>query len=155
MSLETEIARIKDEEARLRFDSFDHEIAYRLGIALREEAMVRDASITIDIRAYGQQIFHLALAGTAPDNDRWIERKIAVVERFAMSSLLVGRELLLEGKGLAERYFVNPLEFSPHGGSFPIRLKSGGVLGTVTVSGLAEEEDHALVVSVLESFLSG
>ena len=35
----------------------------------------------IDIRRHGHQLFHAALPGTTPDNDRWIERKIRVVER--------------------------------------------------------------------------
>lgn len=152
MSIHKDIERIKDEEARIAFTTFDHDLAYRIGIAIHEEAQVRKASVAIDIRAFGQQLFHLAMAGTAADNDRWIERKSAVVMRFNKSSLLVGRELAAEGNSLEERHYVSSLEFSAHGGSFPIRLKSGGLIGTATVSGLPQEEDHALVVSVLERF---
>ena len=155
MSIESDIARCKEEEERIRFDHFDHDLAYRIGIALREEAHVREAAVTIDIRGFGQQLFHLAMAGTAPDNDRWIERKVNVVTRFGKSSFRVGRELAQEGMEIDERYFVDPFSFSAHGGCFPIRLRRGGVIGTVTVSGLAQEEDHALVVSVLERFVSG
>ena len=154
MSIETDIQRCKEEEERIRFASFDHELSYRIGIALHEEAQTRGASVTIDIRAYGQQLFHLAMGGTAPDNDRWIERKIAVVNRFGKSSFLVGRELAREELTIGERYFVSPLEFSPHGGCFPVRLRSGGIIGTVTVSGLTQQEDHALVAAVLEKFVT-
>lgn len=152
MSIQTDIERITDEETRIRFDKFDHDLAWRIGVALHEEAQTRGVAVTIDIRAFGQQIFHLAMAGTAPDNDRWIEGKIRVVERFHKSSLRVGRELAAEGKGVADRFFVDPFEFRPFGGCFPVRLRDGGVVGTVTVSGLTQEEDHALVVSVLERF---
>lgn len=153
MSIQTDIERIKDEEARLQFDRFDHDLAFRIGIALHDEAQTQGASVTIDIRAFGQQLFHLAMAGTAPDNDRWIEGKIRVVERFHKSSFRVGRELAAEGKGIEERFLIDPLEFRPHGGCLPIRLKGGGVVGTITVSGLTQEEDHALVVAVLERFV--
>lgn len=152
MSIQTDIERIKDEEERIQFEGFDHDLAFRIGIALQEEAQTKGASVTIDIRAFGQQIFHLAMAGTSPDNDRWIEGKIRVVERFHRSSLRVGRELAAEGKSLEERFFIDPFQFRPFGGCFPVRLKEGGVVGCVTVSGLAQEEDHALVVSVLERF---
>ena len=155
MSIQTDIERIREEEERIRFDSFDHDLAFRLGIALHEEAQTRGVSVTIDIRAFGQQIFHLAMAGTSPDNDRWIEGKVRVVERFHRSSLRLGRELAAEGKSLSERFFIDPFAFRPFGGCFPVRLKKGGVIGTVTVSGLTQEEDHALAVSVLEKFTGG
>lgn len=152
MSIKTDIERITDEEARIQFDHFDHDLAYRIGVALHEEAKTQGVSVTVDIRAFGQQIFHLAMAGTAPDNDRWIEGKIRVVERFHKSSLRVGRELAAERMSLEDRFFVDPFEFRPFGGCFPVRLKQGGMIGTVTVSGLTQEEDHAMAVSVLERF---
>lgn len=155
MSIQTDIERIKDEEERIQFDRFDHDLAYRIGIALHEEAQTRGVSVTIDIRAFGQQIFHLAMAGTSPDNDEWIEGKVRVVERFHRSSLRVGRELAAEGKSLEDRFFVDPFEFRPFGGCFPVRLKEGGVIGSVTVSGLTQEKDHAMVVSVLERITRG
>lgn len=152
MDYQSEIDRIKDEEERLIFGSFDSELARRIGFALHEEAQSRSASVTIDIRAFGQQLFHLAMPGTSPDNDRWIDRKSNVVLRFHRSSLLVGRTLAHGGDTIEGRYFVSPMEYSPFGGSFPIRLEGGAVVGAVTVSGLPQEEDHALVVAVLERF---
>jgi uncharacterized protein (UPF0303 family) len=154
MSIKTDIERIKDEEARIQFDHFNHDLAYRIGVALHEEAQTQGVSVTVDVRAFGQQIFHLAMAGTSPDNDRWIEGKIRVVKRFHKSSLRVGRELAAEKLSIEDRFFVDPFEFRPFGGCFPVRLKQGGVIGTVTVSGLTQEEDHALAVSVLERFVS-
>ena len=153
MSIQSDIDRITEEESRLQFEHFDHDLGHRIGAALHEEAVNRGVSVAVDVTAYGQQVFHLAMAGTVPDNDRWIERKVAVVLRFHKSSLRVGRELAGEKMTIEERYFIDPREFVPHGGSFPIRLKGAGVIGAVTVSGLAQEDDHALVVSVLERFI--
>ncbi len=61
----------------------------------------------------------------------------------------------MRGLSLAERYLVDAHEFAAHGGAFPIRVRGVGLVGTMTVSGLPQEEDHQLVVSVLEAFLGG
>ncbi len=53
------------------------------------------------------------------------------------------------------RYLLDESEFAAHGGAFPVIGRGVGVVGTVTVSGLPQEEDHRLVVSVLRSFLAG
>jgi uncharacterized protein (UPF0303 family) len=153
MNARKDIERIQEEEERLQFERFDYDLAHRIGLALYEEAKAKSLGIAIDIQAYGQRIFHLAMPGTAPDNDSWIERKVNVVMRFHRSSLLQGRKLADAGMSIDERYFVDPQVYVPHGGSFPIRMKGAGVIGAVTVSGLAQEEDHALVVSVLERFV--
>jgi len=143
------IDELAGQEQRIRFSSFSPQRGIDIGFALLEAARTRDLAVAIDVYAFGQTLFHVALPGTSPDNDRWIERKRAVVLRFHKSSFRVGRELEAAQKTIDQRYYVDPHAFSPHGGSFPIILQDGGVIGTVTVSGLPQEEDHALVVSVL------
>jgi uncharacterized protein (UPF0303 family) len=44
-------------------------------------------------------------------------------------------------------------DYSTHGGSFPIFVAGAGCVGTITVSGLPQREDHGLVVSVLQDYL--
>lgn len=151
--LEALIAQIEAQEAELRFSSFSNTEAIALGAAIAEKARSRNQAITVDIRRGGQQIFHCALEGTVADNDQWILRKARSVERFGHASFLIGLRLELTGKSLEERHFVDPLEFSSHGGSFPIFVKGTGLVGTVTVSGLPQEEDHALVVECIRDFL--
>jgi uncharacterized protein (UPF0303 family) len=43
--------------------------------------------------------------------------------------------------------------FAAHGGAFPIRIKDVGVVGTVTVSGLPQADDHAFVTEMIGAFL--
>ncbi|UWP84278.1 heme-degrading domain-containing protein [Dactylosporangium fulvum] len=153
--MEDLIRELETQEERLQFSRFDNTDAWALGCLLVDLARERDLSITIDIRRHGHQLFHAALPGTAPDNDRWIERKIRVVERLNASSYLVGRRLAARGRTFDADYGVNPADYATHGGAFPIRVRDVGVVGVVTVSGLPQADDHALVVEALERFLAG
>ena len=149
------IARLEDDERRLTFERFDYADAWALGCLLVDLATGRELPIAIDIRRGQQQMFHAALPGSVADNDTWIERKVRVVQRFSASSFLVGRRLAAKGQSLDAGMGVEPALYAPHGGGFPIRLPNSGVIGVVTVSGLPQADDHALVVEAIEAFLAG
>lgn len=153
MSDEELIAALEAQEQDLVFTRFDNTDAWRLGAAMAEAAMERALPVTIDIRRHGQQLFHAALPGTTPENDVWIERKINVVNRFSASSYLVGRRLAAAGTELDAGQGVDPARFAAHGGAFPIRVVNVGVVGTVTVSGLPQADDHAFVAEMISQFL--
>jgi uncharacterized protein (UPF0303 family) len=142
-----------DQEQRLVFPSFDNETAIALGLELVAVGRERGLPITVDVTRVGQQLFHAALPGTVPDNDEWVNRKTALVYRFGHSSFYMGRSSVMAGKPFHERFLVDPLQYAAHGGSFPIRVTGVGLVGTVTVSGLPQADDHALVVEVLERFI--
>jgi len=147
------IASLEEDERRLVFTRFDNADAWRLGSAMVAVAIERELPITIDIRRHGQQLFHAALPGTTAENDSWIERKVNVVNRFAAASYLVGRRLAARGRALDEELGVEPRLFAAHGGAFPVRIKDVGVVGTVTVSGLPQADDHAFVTEMIGAFL--
>ncbi|CAM5594774.1 hypothetical protein SBADM41S_01337 [Streptomyces badius] len=111
-------------------------------------------SVAIDIRRGAQQLFHAALPGSSADNDAWIDRKRKVVERYGESSYLVGTRFRAKGTTFEESSRLDPDTYAAHGGSFPIAVEGAGVIGTVTVSGLPQAEDHAMVVEALERFAS-
>ena len=138
---------------RLRFTRFDNDDAWTLGSLLVRLGKERGLPITIDIRRHGHQLFHAALPGTAPDNDRWIERKVRVVERLNASSFLSAGGWRRRGRRWTRRMAWTPADFATHGGAFPIRVVDVGVVGVVTVSGLPQADDHALVVEALGLFL--
>jgi uncharacterized protein (UPF0303 family) len=146
------IGRLEQQERDLIFTRFDYADAWRLGSLLVELATERGLPVAIDIRRGTQQLFHAALAGSTADNDAWIERKVRVVERYGASSYLVGRRLAAKGQVLDASQGVDPARFAAHGGAFPVRVVNAGVVGVVTVSGLPQAEDHALVVEAIERF---
>ena len=148
------IAQLEAQERELVFSRLDNADAWHLGAAMVAAATERSLPVTIDIRRHGQQLFHAALIGTTADNDAWIERKVNVVNRFGASSYLVGRRLAAKGTELDEALGVEPVRFAAHGGAFPIRIANVGVIGTVTVSGLPQSEDHAFVTEMIRTFLT-
>ncbi|MFV2143873.1 heme-degrading domain-containing protein [Isoptericola sp. G70] len=146
------ISEVSETERELVLTRFSHDDAWRLGCLLVELATERDLPVTIDVRKGTQQVFHAAREGTTPDNDSWVERKVRVVYRFGASSYLVGLRARAEGRDFNEIHQLPLQEFAAHGGAFPIRVDGVGIVGVATVSGLAQGDDHALVVEALRTF---
>lgn len=142
------------QEAEFQFVSFTNEAALTLGLALLEAARSRGKAVTIDIARCGQQLFHYAMGGTSVDNDEWVKRKSNVVLRFGHSSFYMGLALKRAGQTMQEKYLLPESEYAAHGGSFPLLVRNVGMVGTITVSGLPQAEDHELVVSVLRKMLA-
>jgi len=154
-SIEQERQRIEAEEKTLVFESFTNDDAIALGVALVEKARARSLPIAVDVERCGQRLFHAALPGSSPDNFAWIERKKRLVNRVFRSSYAVGLKLRASGKTLAESMFLDEKDHAPHGGCVPVVVARVGFVGTVTVSGLPQEADHALVVETMREHLAG
>ena len=137
------------QEAILQFNRFDSEIAWRLGSWIVTKARKEELPIAVDITVSQRCLFHWSSNGAAIDNEVWIERKKRSVARFGHSSYYLGRQLAQLGQTPAERHYVDEANYAFHGGSFPIILRGTGVVGAITVSGLAQKEDHDLVVEAL------
>lgn len=147
------LEQLLQEEQELQFAKFSEEDAWNLGSQLVELARSRHLPVTIDITRGTHQLFHAALRGTSPDNDEWVKRKVRLVYRFGHSSFYVGQVLRSKGKTIEQSYLVSESDYAPHGGCFPIIVKNTGIVGTVTVSGLPQEEDHKLVVEAIRKYL--
>ena len=148
------LAELAAEEAELQLPGFDEDDAWALGNALVDAARAAGAPVAIDIRRNGHQLFHAALRGSSPDNDRWIERKARVVDRFGHSSLYMRMLCEQDGTTLEEKFLVDGREFAAHGGAFPLLVRGVGPVGTVVVSGLPQVEDHRMVVAALREHLA-
>lgn len=149
MNCEEELKRLCGEQESLVFGKFDFEDAYAIGQRLVENGCREKMPIAIDISVAGRQLFHASLPGASPDNDFWIIRKNRVVSRFHKSSYFVAVSLRSKGKTIEEAYGLSSAEYAPWGGAVPISVKGGGIIGTVTVSGLPDVDDHAVVVEAI------
>ncbi len=148
------LQQLLQEEQELQFTGFNEETAWQIGCRLVERAAQENLAVTIDITRGEHQLFHASRHGTSADNDEWVKRKVRLVYRFEHSSFYIGQLLKSKGKRIEEAYLISETEYAPHGGCFPIIVKDTGVVGTVTVSGLAQEEDHKLVVQVIREYLA-
>jgi uncharacterized protein (UPF0303 family) len=148
------IAEVVTQEQRLRLHRFDNADAWSLGTLLVELALERGHAITVDITRSGHQVFRAAMPGASPDQSDWIARKNRLVMRFGVSSYLFGLRLAASDRSLADEPQLDPALYAAHGGAFPLHVAGVGVIGTVTVSGLPQADDHALVVEALSSFLA-
>ncbi|MBI9043457.1 MAG: heme-binding protein [Anaerolineaceae bacterium] len=50
-------------------------------------------------------------------------------------------------------FLLSESEFAPRGGCFLIIVRGTAIVGTITVSGLTQEEDHKIVVNALHTFI--
>jgi uncharacterized protein (UPF0303 family) len=147
------IDELEDQERRLVFDAFDEATAWTVGVALRDAGLAAGLPIAISIRRNGQELFHAALPGASADNDGWLARKSAVVDRYGQSSLRVGETFRVGGGSFDTDSRLDTATYAAHGGAFPILIRGTGCVGTIAVSGLPQLEDHKLVVETLESIL--
>lgn len=148
------LKQLLQEEQELQFTKFNEDTAWQLGTQLVEQSVIRGLPVTIDITRGGHQLFHASLRGTSVDNDEWIKRKVRLVYRFGHSSFYMGQVLKSKGKRIEEAYLLSESDYAPHGGCFPVLVKGTGMIGTITVSGLPQEEDHKLVVQAIRDFLA-
>lgn len=152
--MEDVLNQLLQEERELQFTKFNETTAWQIGSELVEHGRNENLPITIDITHGNHQLFHASLPETSADNDEWIKRKVRLVDRFGHGSFYMGQLLKSKGKSLEEAYLLSESLYAPHGGYFPIIVKDTGVIGTITVSGLTQEDVHKLVVQATRDFLT-
>jgi uncharacterized protein (UPF0303 family) len=151
-NVKADLAKIASQEALLVFPRFDESIAWQVGNLLRKAAENLGQPVVIDIRRGDDCLFFTAMQGTGPSNADWARRKRNLVNLLQQSSYAIG--LMKDaGADVIPLMALNPRDYTPHGGCFPIRVTGAGMVGTITVSGLPQRDDHKLVIDVLSEFL--
>ncbi|MEF2549583.1 heme-degrading domain-containing protein [Aurantimonas sp. E1-2-R+4] len=150
-----ELARVIEEESALLFENFDEAVAFSLGSSMQARALAQGARIVIDIRLWDRPLFYAALPGSTGSNPEWARRKINVVRLFHKSSYRMALEQRREDRTFPPRYGLDVSDYVLAGGGFPIRVRSAGVIGAIAVSGLAEHEDHDMIVAAIGKFVGG
>lgn len=141
------------QEQLLQFSSFSNDTALELGLRLVAAAKRDGKAVSVAITRNGQLLFQHAMAGTASDNAEWIRRKNNVVNRFGHSSYYVGLGFRNRGLDFEKLSYVDNRELAAEAGAFPLLIKDVGMVGTITVSGLPQAQDHTLLIAVLRDYL--
>ena len=149
------LLRVRAELAELTLPRFDEHDAWRMGQWMRERALEAAHPVVIDIRQGDAPLFSVMLPGATTANFDWARRKRNL-------SLLIGQsswELSLEkaaGTDFATLMGLDPRDYTPHGGCVPIRVEGvAGIVATVTVSGLPQQQDHEFAVAALKALKAG
>ncbi len=71
-------------------------------------------------------------------------------KQFEESSLSVKNDLKEGGMSIEKTFGLEDKDFLAKGGSIPIFVKNAGMIATITVSGLHDEQDHKLIIEALE-----
>ena len=150
--LNQDLKAAQKHEELLIFDAFDETTAWTIGQAIRVKAEALGASVAIDIRRGEDCLFFTAMPGTTPANADWARRKRNLVNLLQTSSYANG--LLVRLGTINPEFMALPMrDYAWAGGCFPIRVAGTGVVGTITVSGLPQRDDHKIVVDVISSHL--
>ena len=144
---------IRRQEQALQFTSFDNDAALAIGNRIVEMAKADKVAVTVDVTVNRNPLFFHAMAGTSPNNVDWIRRKSNLVNRTGHASFFVHTEAVNAGRDYDNLPTFDTRDYAAHGGSFPIVVKGTGQVGTITVSGLAGVDDHAMVVRALKWYL--
>lgn len=146
-------------DASLVFPHFTAQTAWTLGSALRTRLLGFAKPAVVDISlAHGPHcLFHATThSGTAPDNDAWVARKRTSVLRFARSTWSLHNKFAGDEAAFAAKFGLGAraAEYAIHGGGWPVRVRGvEGVVAVVVVSGLKQEQDHAVIVQVVSELL--
>jgi uncharacterized protein (UPF0303 family) len=151
----TDLNQLLVQEAELQFEAFNNQTAWELGSLIKSRAEEKQVNVAIEIVRNGHRLFSFAMPDTSRDNQCWIERKRNVVDRYEHSSWYMGQYYKEKGKTIDQASLVDAKEFAPYGGSFPLIIRGVGVVGSISVSGLPQYEDHKLVVDTITEFLAG
>ncbi|MFJ4295657.1 heme-degrading domain-containing protein [Curtobacterium sp. NPDC089689] len=145
---------LEQQEAELVLPRFTLDDAWALGSRLVDIARREGHGVGIDIRRPNLILFRAALPGIAPDQERWIEKKAALVLRMETSGALVDARHRAAGIDAASFGWLPNEDYAITGGSFPIRVQGVGVVAAATASGLSSDEDHELIVQGIREHLA-
>jgi len=149
MDITADLERIALQEEAFVFDAFDANTAWEIGARIKAAAQRRGVAVAFDVTLNGATVFYHAMPGTTLDHADWIRRKRNVAHRFQRPSYVVALWVERDKTTFAESHGASAADYAPHGGAFPIRVKGVGVIGTVTVSGVPQRDDHGIVVEAL------
>ncbi|CAO3588255.1 unnamed protein product [Absidia cylindrospora] len=150
------VETLLNEEKAIQFTKFTSHDALTLGLAILNKVKTdyNNHPVALDITVNGLILFRHAMDGTSPDNEMWIRRKSNSVNRFRHSSFWLGHQLITKNKPLEQAYFISEIDYATHGGSVPVIIKDVGMVGTITVTGLKQHEDHGVIIDCVKDMLS-
>jgi uncharacterized protein (UPF0303 family) len=147
------IKQLLDEEQKLKLPSLTNSDAVEIGEIATTLGNQRKLPFVIQVRIGDWIVFHASLQGSKPENDWWINRKVAIVKLKQHSNM--DERVSTEERGVdwhRENYLQDETH-AIHGGGLSL-ITDEGFKGILIISGLPQVEDHLFPVEVLSEFLA-
>jgi uncharacterized protein (UPF0303 family) len=145
--------QLLDEEQILKLPSLSNNDAVEIGQIAVTLGRQRKLPIAIEVRISEWIVFHASLEGSKPENDWWINRKVAVVMLNQHSTMFERVSAEERGVDWHKENGVTDETHAIHGGALPL-ITEDGFKGILIISGLPQVEDHLLAIEVLTEFLA-
>ena len=135
---------------KIELDIFTNRIGLEMGLAIVDLAKQKNQHIAVEVSRLNHTIFLYIDDHLPADKHNWLRRKANVSMHFEESSLAVKNDLINGNMSLEKTFALDEKEYLAKGGSIPIFVKQAGMIATITVSGLHDEEDHKIIVDALQ-----
>jgi uncharacterized protein (UPF0303 family) len=135
---------------KIELETFSNKIALEMGLTIIDIAKSRNQHIAVEICRLNHTVFLHVDDGLPIDKHNWLRRKANVTKQFEESSLSVKNDLKEGNMTLDKTFALDDKDFLAKGGSIPIFVKNAGMVATITVSGLHDEEDHKIIIDALK-----
>ena len=145
--------QLLEEEQILKLPSLTNSDAVEIGEIATTLGEQRSIPITVQVRIGDWVVFHACLEGSKPENDLWIERKVAVVMLKQHSTMYERVSAEERGVDWHKENNLRDETHAIHGGALPL-ITNEGFKGILIISGLPQVEDHLFAVEVLTEFLA-
>ena len=146
-------AKLREEELVLKLPSLTNSDAVEIGEIATTLGNQRKLPIAIEVRSGDWIVFHASLEGSKPENDWWINRKVAVVKLKQHSTMYERVSAEEHGVDWHKENNLQDETHAIHGGALPL-ITNEGFKGILIISGLPQVEDHIFAVEVLTEFLA-
>jgi uncharacterized protein (UPF0303 family) len=144
---------LRSEEQILKLTSLTNNDAIQIGQIAVTLGSQKKLPIAIEVRIGNWVVFHASLEGSKPENDWWINRKVAVVALSHHSTMFERVSAEERGVDWYKENGVTAETHAIHGGAIPL-ITDEGFKGMLIISGLPQVEDHLMAVEVLTEFLA-
>ena len=145
--------QLLEEESLLQLPSLSNSDAVIIGEIATTLGKQRSLPITVQVQIGDWIVYHASLEGSKPENDLWIERKVAVVMLKQHSTMYERVSAEEQGVDWHKENNLQDETHAIHGGALPL-IANEGFRGILIVSGLPQVEDHLFAVEVLTEFLA-
>ena len=145
--------QLLEEEQILKLSSLTNSDAVEIGEIATTLGNQRGVPVTVQVRIGDWIVFHASLEGSKPENDCWINRKVAVVLLKQHSTMYERVSAEERGVDWYEENNSRDETHAIHGGALPL-ITNEGFKGILIISGLPQVEDHLFAVEVLTEFLA-